>query len=48
MCVYVLIACSSKNVCGIAQLDVAYVTRWCQSIKAFSGVAWPYLGGWEC
>ncbi len=26
MCVYVLIACSSKNLRGIAQLDVGYVT----------------------
>jgi hypothetical protein len=26
LCVYVLIACSSKNLCGIAQLDVGYVT----------------------
>jgi hypothetical protein len=25
LCVYVLIACSSKNLCGIAQLDVGYV-----------------------
>ena len=25
MCVYILIACSSKNLCGIAQLDAAYV-----------------------
>jgi hypothetical protein len=24
--VYILIACSSKNLCGIAQLDVGYVT----------------------
>jgi hypothetical protein len=21
---------------------------WCQSIKSFSGVAWPDLGGWGC
>jgi hypothetical protein len=26
LCVYVLIACSSKKLCGIAQLDVGYVT----------------------
>jgi hypothetical protein len=26
LCVYILIACSSKNLCGIAQLDVGYVT----------------------
>jgi hypothetical protein len=26
LCVYILIACSSKNLCGIAQLDTGYVT----------------------
>jgi len=26
MCVYILIAYSSKNLCGIAQLDAGYVT----------------------
>jgi hypothetical protein len=26
LCVYILIAYSSKNLCGIAQLDVGYVT----------------------
>jgi hypothetical protein len=48
MCVYVLIACSSKKLCGIAQLDVGYVTVWYQRMKAFSGVAWPDLGGRGC
>jgi hypothetical protein len=32
----------------MAQLDVGYVTVCCQSIKAFSGVAWPDLGSWGC
>jgi hypothetical protein len=47
LCVYVLIACSSKNLCGIAQLDVGYVTV-CSTerMKEFSGVAWPDMGGW--
>jgi hypothetical protein len=46
LCVYILIACSSKNLCGIAQLDVGYVVV-CSAeiIKEFSGVAWPGLGG---
>jgi hypothetical protein len=26
LCVYILIACSSKNLCGITQLDTGYVT----------------------
>jgi hypothetical protein len=26
LCVYILIACNSKNLCGIVQLDVGYVT----------------------
>jgi hypothetical protein len=26
LCIYVLIACSSKNLCGIAHLDDGYVT----------------------
>jgi hypothetical protein len=26
LCVYILIACSLKNLCGIAQLDTGYVT----------------------
>jgi hypothetical protein len=26
LCVYILIACNSKNLCGIAQLDTGYVT----------------------
>jgi hypothetical protein len=32
-------------ICVIAQLDAGDVTMWCQSIKTFSGVAWPNLGG---
>ena len=46
MCVYILIACSSKNGCGIAELDVGYVTV-CSTerMKAFSRVSWPNLGG---
>jgi hypothetical protein len=44
--VYVLIACSSKNLCGISQLDVGYVTV-CSTErnKVFSHVSWPCLGG---
>ena len=46
LCVYILIACSSKNVCGIAQLDVGYVIVCSvERIKELSGVAWPILGG---
>jgi hypothetical protein len=45
LCVYILIACSSKIVCGIAQLDVGYVTVCsAERIKEFSGVAWPEHG----
>jgi hypothetical protein len=46
LCVYILIACSSKNLCGIAQLDVGYVTV-CSTerTKVFSHVSWPDLGG---
>jgi hypothetical protein len=41
-----LIACSSKNLCGIAQLDVGYVTVCsAERTKEFSGVAWPDMGG---
>jgi hypothetical protein len=49
MCVYILIACNSKNLSGIAQSDVGYVTL-CSTerTKVFSGVAWPGLGIWGC
>jgi hypothetical protein len=41
MSVYILIACSSKNLCGIAQLDVGYVTLCSvERMEVFSGVAW--------
>jgi len=43
-----LIPCSSKFLCGIAQLDVGYVTIWYQRMKVFSGVAWSNLGGQGC
>jgi hypothetical protein len=44
-----LFACSSKNLCGIAQLDGGYVTV-CSTerTRAFSRVAWPDLGGQGC
>jgi hypothetical protein len=46
LCVYILIACSSKNLCGIAKLDVGYVTV-CSAkrMKEFSRVSWLDLGG---
>jgi hypothetical protein len=41
-----LIACSSKNLCGIAQLGAGYVTVCsAERIKAFFHVSWPVLGG---
>jgi hypothetical protein len=41
LCVYILIACSSKNPCGIAQLDVGYVIVCsAERMKVFSGVSW--------
>jgi hypothetical protein len=46
-CVYIfLIACSSKNLCGIAQLDTGYVTV-CSTerTKELSGVAWHDMDG---
>jgi hypothetical protein len=48
MCIY-LIACGSKNLCGIAQLDAGYVTV-CSTkrTKVFSHVSWPRLGGRGC
>jgi hypothetical protein len=47
LCVYILIACSSKNLCGIAQLDVRYVTVCsAEGMKVFSRVSWPDLCGW--
>jgi hypothetical protein len=44
--VYILIVCSSKNSCGIAQLDTGYVTV-CSAEREqeFSGVAWPNMDG---
>jgi hypothetical protein len=42
LCVYILIVCNSKNLCGIAQLDTGYVTVCSvERTKDFSGVAWP-------
>jgi hypothetical protein len=47
LCVYILIACSSKNLCDIAQLDVGYVTECsAERTKVFSSIAWPDMGGW--
>jgi hypothetical protein len=42
LCVYNLIACSSENLCGIAQYDAGFITV-CSTerMKVFSGVAWP-------
>jgi hypothetical protein len=49
LCVYILIACSSKNLCGIAQLDVGYVTVCsAERMKVFSCVSWPGMGGRGC
>jgi hypothetical protein len=49
MCVHVLIAYSSKNLCGIAQLDAGYVTVCsAERPKAFYGVAWHDMGGQGC
>jgi hypothetical protein len=46
LCVYILIACSSKNLCGIAQLDAGYVTVcFAERMTEFSRVSWPGLGG---
>jgi hypothetical protein len=46
LCVYNLIACSSKNLCGIAEYDVGYVTvRSAERTKVFFGVAWPSMDG---
>jgi hypothetical protein len=49
LCVYILIACSSKNLCGIAQLDTGYVTV-CSTerTKEFSSIAWPDMDGRGC
>jgi hypothetical protein len=48
-CVYILIACSSKILCSIAQLDTGYVTV-CSTerMKEFSSVAWPSMDGQGC
>jgi hypothetical protein len=49
LCVYILIACSSKNLHGIAQLDVGYVIVCsAERMKVFSRVPWPSLGGQGC
>jgi hypothetical protein len=47
LCVYILIACSSKKLCGIAQLDVGYVTV-C-SAKRIVRVLWRGVArhGWS-
>ena len=48
-CVYILIACNSKNLCGITQLDVGYVTVCSvERIKVFSGIACLDMCGQEC
>jgi hypothetical protein len=48
VCMY-LIAYSSKNSCGIAQLDVGYVTVCsAERKKEFYGVAWPGVDGRGC
>jgi hypothetical protein len=46
LCVYVLIACNLKNLCGIAQLHTGYaiVCSEEREHKAFSHVAWPHHG----
>jgi hypothetical protein len=44
--VYILIACSSKNLCGIAQLDTWYVTVCStETTKYFYVIAWPDMDG---
>jgi hypothetical protein len=49
VCIYILIACSAKNLCGIAQLGVGYVTVCsAERMKVFSRVAWPDMGGRGC
>jgi hypothetical protein len=49
LCVYVLIACSSKHLCGIAQLDAGYVTVCsAERTKAFSRVACLSVDGRGC
>jgi hypothetical protein len=46
LCAYVLIVCSSKSLCGIAQLDPRYVIVCsAERMKVFSGVAWTNMGG---
>ena len=47
LCVYILIACSSKNLCGIAQLDTGYVIVCsAERTKELFGIAWPNMDGW--
>jgi hypothetical protein len=46
LCIYILIACSSKNLCGIAQLDTGYVAICsAERTKEFSSVSWPDMDG---
>jgi hypothetical protein len=47
LCVYILIACSLKNLCGIAKLDVGYVTI-C-SVERIVRVLWNSMArhGWS-
>jgi hypothetical protein len=49
LCVYILIACSLKNLCGIAQLYIGYVAVCsAERMKVFSCVSWFDLGGRGC
>ena len=49
LCVYILIACSVKNLYGIAQLDAGYVTVCsAERKKVFSRVACLDMGGQGC
>jgi hypothetical protein len=49
VCIYILIACSAKNLCVIAQLDVGYVTVCSvERMKELSEVTWADLGGRGC
>jgi hypothetical protein len=46
LCIYILIACSSKNLCDIAQLDTVYVTICSvERMKDFSSIEWPNMDG---
>jgi hypothetical protein len=49
LCVYILIACSSRKLCGIAQMDVGYIIVCSvERRRELSGVVWPDLGGLGC